>query len=45
VALQRPAVRIVSKSGPLTSAHDGEVADPVEVFEFTVAKRRLTVYR
>lgn len=45
VTMEVPAVTIRSKSGPLTSAHDGEVDEPVEEFIFAVADRRLTVYR
>ena len=45
VTMEVPAVTIRSKSGPLASAHDGEVDEPVEEFIFAVADRRLTVYR
>lgn len=42
--LQATEVTIVSRSGPLPAAHDGEVTDPVESVELTVAARALTVY-
>jgi diacylglycerol kinase family enzyme len=42
--LQAPQVTIVSQSGPLPAAHDGEVTDPVGQVELTVAARALTVY-
>jgi diacylglycerol kinase family enzyme/membrane-associated phospholipid phosphatase len=45
VALDVPEVTIRSKSGPLPSAHDGEVDEPTEEFVFATADRRLTVYR
>lgn len=42
--VQAPEVSIVSRSGPLPAAHDGEVTDPVDSVELTLAARALTVY-
>lgn len=42
--LQAAEVTIVSRSGPLPTAHDGEVTDPVESVDLRVAARALTVY-
>ena len=42
--LQAPKVTIVSKSGPLPAAHDGEVTDPVDQVDLTVSAGALTVY-
>jgi diacylglycerol kinase family enzyme/membrane-associated phospholipid phosphatase len=44
VALERPSVRITALSGPLTTAHDGEITDPVSDIAMAVDERRLTVY-
>ena len=42
--VQASDVTILSRSGPLPAAHDGEVTAPVETVELTVAARALTVY-
>ncbi|SDO75490.1 undecaprenyl-diphosphatase [Nakamurella panacisegetis] len=42
--LDAPSVRIISGSGPLPAAHDGEITDAVEEFELAVGRSRLTVY-
>ncbi len=44
-AAQFRQVTIMSKSGPLVAAHDGEVAAPAEEIVFAIADRPLTVYR
>jgi len=44
-SLESGRVNITSFSGPLPTAHDGEVTDPVESVELAIDERRLTVYR
>lgn len=45
-SIRAAEVEIRSESGPLPTAHDGEVADrPVETARLAVARRALTVYR
>jgi undecaprenyl-diphosphatase len=43
--LNAPEVSVVSHSGPMSAAHDGEVSDPVTRVRCTIDSRRLTVYR
>jgi diacylglycerol kinase family enzyme len=44
-AVQAPRLEIRSLSGPIPTAHDGELTDPVEDIVLQVSPNRLTVYR
>lgn len=44
-AIQAPELRIVSHSGPLPSAHDGEVRDAETTMTLRILPDKLTVYR
>ena len=44
-AVQAPRIEITSRSGPIPTAHDGEVTDPVEHTVLEVHPQRLTVYK
>ncbi|QNK82264.1 phosphatase PAP2 family protein [Nakamurella sp. PAMC28650] len=44
VVLEKPRLRITALSGPLATAHDGEVTDPVSEVDLSIDRRQLTVY-
>lgn len=44
-AVQAPRIEITSLSGPIPTAHDGEVTNPVERTVLEVLPQRLTVYK